>query len=160
MKNYSKCLCAILVSSMMLTSCATIVSGGDPVVTIAGLSPDSRVDIRTECAEYRNVVLPQKVKLNRHRLNGQRIEVTAENGAKKYITVEKKFNFVTLGNIFILMGGVIGLAIDCATNSVSVPNHDIYFCSPMDFSFGTNGKEGTNNDANVYKNIDDMFRDR
>ena len=42
-----KSIFATVVASCMLSSCATIVSGGDPSVTIKG-DVDELVDIRTE----------------------------------------------------------------------------------------------------------------
>ena len=56
---------------LFLTSCATIVSGGDPSITINGTVKEP-VTITTEKQTYPNVSLPAVVKVNRHHLDGQR----------------------------------------------------------------------------------------
>ena len=54
---------------MLLSSCATIVSGGSPKITIDGNLTEP-VTITTTKQVYPNVTLPYQVKVNRHNLDG------------------------------------------------------------------------------------------
>ena len=62
---------------MMCSSCATIVAGGSPRITIDG---DTRepVTIITEKQTYPDVTLPYEVQVNRHHIDGQRIQIKSE----------------------------------------------------------------------------------
>lgn len=104
--------------SMMMSSCATIVSGGSPSITIDG-DVKGPVTIKTEKQTYSNVTLPCVVKVKRHRLDGQRISIQSENKHYRDIVLEKSTNAWAFGNI--LLGGIIGWCIDMGTNAVSVP---------------------------------------
>lgn len=123
-----KSIFATVVASCMLSSCATIVSGGDPSVTIKG-DVDELVDIRTEKQTYQGVLLPAVVKVNRHKINGQRIQVTSKNYTFPDIVMDRKINGWAFGNV--LIGGLIGLTIDLATNSVSLPAQNEYIVVPQ-----------------------------
>lgn len=103
---------------LFLTSCATIVSGGDPSITINGTVKEP-VTITTEKQTYPNVSLPAVVKVNRHHLDGQRISITSENFLFNDIILEKKVNPWAFGNI--ILGGLIGWGVDLGTNCVSQP---------------------------------------
>ena len=124
-----KSIFATVVASCMLSSCATIVSGGDPSVTIKG-DVDELVDIRTEKQTYQGVLLPAVVKVNRHKINGQRIQVTSKNYTFPDIVMDRKINGWAFGNI--LLGGLIGWGVDLATNCVSKPAQTQFTILPLE----------------------------
>ena len=90
---------------MLLSSCATIVSGGSPKITIDGNLTEP-VTITTAKQTYPNVTLPYVVKVNRHKLDGQRIYIQSETTRYKDVVLEKSTNGWAFGNI--LIGGLIG----------------------------------------------------
>lgn len=113
---------AILITSM--TSCATIVAGGSPRITIDGDTKEP-VTIITEKQTYPNVLLPYTVQVNRHHIDGQRIQIQSENASYRDVVLEKKVNGWTWGNI--LFGGLIGWGIDLITNCVAQPSKPNYY---------------------------------
>ena len=113
---------------LFLTSCATIVSGGDPSITINGTVKEP-VTITTEKQTYPNVSLPAVVKVNRHHLDGQRISITSENFLFNDIILEKKVNPWAFGNI--ILGGLIGWGVDLGTNCVVKPAQTVFDVQPQ-----------------------------
>ena len=130
MKKFRVCkaIIAAVVASCMLSSCASILTGGSPSITIKG-DIDETVSITTEKKTYNDVVLPAVVKVNRHKIEGQRIQITSKSYNFSDIVLEKKVNGMAFGNI--LIGGLIGLAIDLATHCVSVPAQTEYILVPQ-----------------------------
>ena len=117
----------IVISSILLSSCATIISGSSPSISIDGNVPEP-VTITTSYQTYENVNLPQVVKVKRKKLDGQRIQITSPNYSFKDIVLKKAINGWTFGNI--LLGGVIGWAVDLGTNAVSKPEQDNFYVHP------------------------------
>ena len=116
---------AIAVSFVLsFSSCATIVAGGSPRITIDG-DTKAPVTIITEKQTYPNVQLPYEVQVNRHHIDGQRIQIRSDNGSYRDIVLEKEVNGWTWGNI--LIGGLIGLGVDLITNCVAKPSKPTYF---------------------------------
>ena len=115
-------------SCAMFTSCATIVSGGSPKITIDGNSAEP-VTITTEEQVYTNVTLPYKVKVNRHKLDGQRIQI--QSATKRYndVVLSKSVNGWAFGNI--LLGGIIGWGVDLGSNCVSKPSQTYFYIQPQ-----------------------------
>lgn len=130
MKCSSKYFKAAMVVSipMLLSSCATIVSGGSPSITING-DVSEPVTIVTERQTYPGVTLPVVVQVNRHHLDGQRIQITSDNYKYNDIILEKTVNGWAFGNI--LLGGLIGLGVDLATNCVSKPSQTQFNILPL-----------------------------
>ena len=124
MKEFLKnaAVAAILVASV--SSCATIVAGGSPKITIDG---DTRepVTIITEKQTYPNVLLPYTVQVNRHHIDGQRIQIQSDKNSYRDVVLEKKVNSWTWGNI--LLGGLVGWGVDLITNCVAKPSKPTYF---------------------------------
>lgn len=122
-KNYCKAtiLCGVLAT---FSSCASIVSGGAPKITIDG-DVKEPVTIVTEKKTYDNVTLPTMVQVRRHSIDGQRIHIKSENNTYKDIILEKKTNSWAFGNI--LLGGLIGWFVDLGTNCVSIPSQKHYY---------------------------------
>jgi hypothetical protein len=106
------------------SSCATIVAGGSPKITIDGDRKEP-VTIITEKQTYENVELPYVVRTNRHHIDGQRIQIKSDNYNYRDIILDKKVNSWTLGNI--LIGGLIGWGVDLITNCVSEPAQKNYY---------------------------------
>ena len=106
------------IAPVLLSSCATIVSGGSPQITIDG-NVREPVTITTTKQTYPNVTLPFIVKVNRHKLDGQRIYIQSETTRYRDVVLEKSTNGWAFGNI--LIGGLIGWFIDLGTNCVSKP---------------------------------------
>lgn len=131
MKNKKIIIVSLVISviSMMMTSCATIVSGGSPSITIDG-NVKGPVTIKTEKQTYSNVNLPYVVKVNRHKLDGQRISIQSENKRYRDIVLEKSTNAWAFGNI--LLGGIIGWCVDMGTNAVSVPSQKRFYVNESD----------------------------
>lgn len=118
----SAAIAVILIST--LSSCATIVAGGSPKITIDGDTKEP-VTIITEKQTYPNVQLPYTVQVNRHHIDGQRIQIQSENGSYRDVVLEKKVNNWTWGNI--LLGGLVGLTVDLITNCVAQPSKPNYY---------------------------------
>lgn len=113
---------------LLLSSCATIVSGGSPTIIIDG-NVKEPVTITTTKQSYPNVTLPYSVKVSRHKLDGQRIHVQSETTRYKDIILEKKTN-ECFGNI--LLGGLIGWGVDLGTNAVSKPAQTRFYINAND----------------------------
>ena len=117
----------LILSTLLLSSCATIISGTTPSIHIDGNNPEP-VTITTSYQTYENVNLPQVVKVKRKKLDGQRIQITSPNYNYRDIVLKKTINGWTFANI--LLGGVIGWAVDFGTNAVSNPQQDTFFVNP------------------------------
>lgn len=113
--------------SISFSSCATIVSGGDPSITING-QVNEPVDITTAKQTYPRVTLPAVVQVQRHKLDGQRIRITSEHYNFDDIILGKQVNGWAFGNI--LLGGVIGWGVDLATNCVVKPEQTQFTILP------------------------------
>ncbi len=118
----------LLCAPVLLSSCATIVAGGSPSITING-DVSEKVTITTEKETYPNVNLPAVVKVNRHHIDGQRIQITSDNYKFNDIILEKTVNEWTFGNI--LLGGLIGWGVDLGTNCVSKPAQKNFTIQPL-----------------------------
>ena len=118
----------LAVMPLFFSSCATLVAGGNPKILIDG-AVDEPVTITTEKNVYSDVVLPYMVEVNRHKINGQRINIKSEHHQYKDIVLEKAVNAWTFGNI--LIGGLIGWGVDLGTNCVCKPAQDHYFIQEL-----------------------------
>ena len=119
----------VAVAPFLLLSCATIVSGGSPSITIDG-NVKEPVTITTSKQTYSNVMLPYVVKVNRHKLDGQRIYIQSETTRYRDVVLEKSVNGWAWGNI--LIGGLIGWGIDLGTNCVSKPSQTHFYINAND----------------------------
>ncbi len=126
--NKKLILLALTMSSVLLSSCATIFAGGSPKILIEG-NVDEPVNITTDKQVYDNVKLPAMVEVKRHAIEGKRIQITSEHYNFNDIVLQKKIEGWTWGNIAI--GGLIGWAIDMGTNCVSKPKQTQYTITPL-----------------------------
>ena len=127
----------VIVCMLMLSSCATIITGTTSKVTIDG-DVDEPVTITTSFQTYEDVELPQVVKISRKAIDGQRIQIESEHYKFKDIVLRKSINGWAWGNI--LIGGLIGLGIDLGTNAVSKPAINSFNIKPKP----KENKEATN----------------
>lgn len=104
------------------------------------------VTITTTKQTYPNVTLPYVVKVNRHKIDGQRIYVQSETTRYKDIVLEKATNGWAFGNI--LIGGLIGWGIDLGTNAVSKPAQKHFYINANDVQGGPTQQNTTNNNNN------------
>ncbi len=116
--DLSKTFAVLISASLLMSSCATIVAGGSPKVIIDGDIKEP-VTITTEKNVYKDVTLPQMVKVNRHKLDGQKITIKSKTKRYRDIVMEKTINEWAFGNI--LLGGLLGWGVDLITNCVSKP---------------------------------------
>lgn len=108
----------------LVTSCATLVAGGSPTIIIDGDTPNP-VTIVTAKKTYKDVLLPVTVEVNRHKIEGQRIQVLSKTEKYRDIYLTKKTNSWAYGNI--LLGGLIGWGIDLITNCVAKPKDTNFY---------------------------------
>ena len=118
----------IIACMLMFTSCATIITGTTSKVTIDG-DVNEPVTITTNFQTYEDVELPQVVTISRKAIDGQRIQIESEHYKFKDVVLRKAINGWAWGNI--LIGGLIGLAIDLGTNAVSKPAIDSFNIKPI-----------------------------
>ena len=109
---------------LSFSSCATIVAGGSPKITIDGDTKEP-VTIITEKQTYPDVQLPYTVQVNRHHIDGQRIQIKSNKAEYRDVVLDKTVNSWTFGNI--LLGGLIGWGVDLITNCVSKPSKATHF---------------------------------
>lgn len=115
--------------SMLLSSCATIFSGGSPKVTING-NINEPVTIKTAKRVYPNVTLPYRVKVSRRHIDGQRIYIQSETTRYRDVVLQKSINEWTFGNL--IFGGLFGWFIDLGTNCVSRPTQTYFYVDAKD----------------------------
>lgn len=135
-------------TGLMFTSCATILSGGSPKVTIDG-NISEPVTITTAKQVYENVTLPCVVKVNRHKIDEQRIQVRSATQRYSDVVLTKKINGVTWANI--LLGGLIGWGIDLCTNCVSKPEQTMFYVHPVE---NTQPSQSQTNNDNTPKEVE------
>lgn len=117
-----------MVAPLLLSSCATIVSGGDPSITIRG-DVSEPVNITTEKQTYTGVILPAVVQVKRKHLEGQRIKISSENYQFEDLLLQKQVNPWAFGNI--LLGGLIGWGVDLGSNCVVQPRQTDFTVTPV-----------------------------
>lgn len=113
-----------MIGVLTLHSCASIVAGGSPKVTIDGDTKEP-VTIITEKQTYPNVTLPYTVQVKRHKIDGQRIHIQSEKTEYRDVVLQKKVNTWTWGNL--LIGGLVGWGVDLITNCVAKPDKPSYY---------------------------------
>lgn len=132
MKDIASTLCRLMVlllPALLMTSCATMLSGTKADIFIHG-NVDEPVNIVSSHGEYKDVTLPTVVEVKRRHLNGQHIQISSEHHTFDDIVLRKAFNEWALANI--ILPGPGGLVIDLITNAVSKPSYDCYFVRPND----------------------------
>lgn len=117
---------ALLLLTVLYTSCATIISGSSAKIQIDG-NVDEPVNIVTSKDVYRDISLPTTVEVNRRSLDGQHIQISSENYAFSDIVLRKSTNSWS-----ILSAALYGvpLLVDLMTNAASEPAQNHFFITP------------------------------
>ncbi|MCR5361477.1 MAG: hypothetical protein K6E73_05640 [Bacteroidales bacterium] len=122
MKNLSKSVRAVALAMtfpFLFDSCATITSGGiNPSITLNSPVTDP-VTITTDYDTYSQVYFPVTVQVKRHRLNGKHIQISSLRYDFDDVVLKAQLNGWVFGNI--ILGGLIGAGVDCATGCVMKP---------------------------------------
>ncbi len=126
MRKFVSIISYMTMCTLLFSSCGTIFSGSSTKIKLEGQSAEP-VNITTSKGTYNQVYLPIEVRVSRHGLKGQRINISSENYTYPDIVLGKKVNPWTFANI--ILGGVIGWSIDLATNGVSIPNEKRFIVS-------------------------------
>lgn len=114
-------LIAAISAIILLHSCATILSGTKAEVTVT-CPQASWANLTVDGESHKNMVFPAKVKVKR---GFKPSIIEAENPDwEGSVTVEKKFNAVSLGNI--LLGGIPGFIVDAADGAMMKPEKSEY----------------------------------
>lgn len=103
---------------LMLTSCATILSGSKAKVTVKNDNVTSPVNLTYDGKTETNVFLPYEIKIKRG-FKPTTIKATAKGYEEASVSVGKKFNGTAVWNI--LLGGIPGIAVDAATGAMMKP---------------------------------------
>lgn len=121
MKKLYISLLIICVSTIILSSCATLLSGTKAKVTLHDPELAQPVSITTDVKYYNDVILPQTVKVKRG-YKPSNILVTSEGYETMDVMVKKKFNLLSIVNF----SNYIGWGIDLITGAITKPQKDIY----------------------------------
>lgn len=133
MKRLARYLAVMMTAvtvGVMLSSCATIISGTKADIIIDG-NVDEPVTITTSEAVYPDVSLPTMVKVKRRHLGGQHIRITSDSYAFNDIVLQRSINEWSLLDWF---GSLVPLGIDLLTNAVSTPMQNSFFVTPVGHS--------------------------
>ena len=124
--NHVCSVIALLLLTVLYSSCATIISGTSAKIQIDG-AVDEHVNIVTSKNVYRDISLPTTVEVKRRSLDGQHIQISSENYAFSDIVLRKSNNPWS-----ILSAALYGvpLLVDLMTNAASEPAQDHFFITP------------------------------
>ena len=124
--NHICSVIALLLLTVLYSSCATIISGTSAKIQIDG-AVDEHVNIVTSKNVYRDISLPTTVEVKRRSLDGQHIQISSENYAFSDIVLRKSNNPWS-----ILSAALYGvpLLVDLMTNAASEPAQNHFFITP------------------------------
>ncbi|MCH5174865.1 MAG: hypothetical protein J1F40_03170 [Prevotellaceae bacterium] len=105
-------------TTLLFTSCASILSGSKAKVTVKNDEVRTPVSISYDGKTENNIFLPYTIKVKRG-FSPTTITTFAPGYENSTVKVKKTFNGTTLWNI--LLGGVPGMAIDAATGAMMKP---------------------------------------
>jgi hypothetical protein len=111
--------------SILLSSCATIISGTTADVHLDG-NVDEPINVVTTKGEYRDLNLPATVKVKRRSLNGQHIQISSENYVYSDIVLQSSVNPWSIAGAFLY----VPLIVDLATNAASQPTQNRFTIVP------------------------------
>ena len=116
---------ALLFLAMFFSSCATIISGTTAKIHLDG-DVDEPLTVVTTKGEYHDLSLPATVKVKRHSIDGQHIQISSDSYAFSDIILRKSINPWVVLDAFM----DVSLVVDLLTNAVSVPAQDRFFITP------------------------------
>ena len=114
----------VVISTLALSSCASIFCGSKAKVTISDPEHTKSVNITTDCRRYSNVYLPYKVKVKRG-FSPTKVRVESSGYKPAEVIVDKKFNGVSVLNLT----NLLGWGIDAATGAMMKPDSKYYSVS-------------------------------
>ncbi|MDX2103378.1 MAG: hypothetical protein SF002_12675 [Alphaproteobacteria bacterium] len=108
------CRSAILIASLVVAGCATVVSGTESQVLFQSQPPRTTCTVTRDGQAIATLVTPQAVKIS-----NSRVPLTVSCTSPGYLDgeqiVESEFTGTTFGNV--LLGGFIGIAVDAASGA-------------------------------------------
>lgn len=107
--NKFSAVSAFVASGFLLSSCASIINGSNQTVMIASTPPGAQVSINGTDSG----VTPMKAELSRK--SSHRVELNLRGHRPYEAVLEPNFNCGPIGNV--LVGGVIGMAVDGSTGA-------------------------------------------
>lgn len=107
-----------IITPLLFTSCASILSGTRAKVTVKNDEVMTPVNLTYDGKTERNVFLPYDIKIKRG-FKATTIKASSKGYDDVSMNVKKVFNGTTLWNI--ALGGVIGAGIDAATGAIMKP---------------------------------------
>lgn len=110
-------------TALLLTSCASIISGSKAKVTLKSNYVTSPVNLRYDDKVETDVFLPYTIKVKRG-FKPTEVYASAEGYEDAKVSIDKKFNTTSVWNI--LVGGIPGFAIDAATGAMMKPKEKEY----------------------------------
>lgn len=117
---------ALLFFAMLFSSCATIISGSTAKIYLDG-DVDEPLTVVTTKGEYQDLSLPAIVKVKRHGIDGQHIQISSDSYAFSDIILRKSINPWAVLDAF----SEVSLVVDLLTNAVSIPAQDRFFHHPQ-----------------------------
>ena len=115
----------LLISAMLCSSCATIISGTTADIHIDG-DVDEPITVVTTHGEYQDLSLPATVKVKRRNLEGQHIQISSPSYAFSDIVLRRSVNPWSILDAFY----GVPLLVDLMTNAASVPAQNRFFVTP------------------------------
>jgi hypothetical protein len=116
-----RCFVIGLFSLIVLSSCATILSGTKAKITVTNANVE-RANLTVDGMVYNNMTFPAEILVKRgFKPSVIKAETSNMEGST---TVDKSFNATYLGNI--LLGGIPGFIVDAADGAMMKPKKDKY----------------------------------
>lgn len=110
-----------LFTILILSSCATIFTGTKSKVIIDS-NASAPVDLVVDGKQHNNVLLPKKIKV-RNGFRSSQIRASAPGYESASVTIDKKFNWVSVLNLT----DIVGWGLDAATGAMMKPANKYYY---------------------------------
>lgn len=111
---------ALIVSALALSSCATIFCGSKAKVTFDS-EIDQRANLYIDGRKYQSVTFPYTVKVPRG-FEETVVKAEIEGYETQTVYIDKKFNPISIINLF----DILGWGIDAATGALTKPDYKYY----------------------------------
>ena len=111
---------ALIISALTLSSCATIFCGSKAKVTFDS-DIDQRATLFIDGRKYQSITFPYTVKIPRG-WDETVVKAEAEGYETQSIYIDKKFNPISIINLF----DILAWGIDAATGAITKPENNTY----------------------------------
>ena len=111
---------ALIISALVLSSCATIFCGSKAKVTFDS-DIDQRATLFIDGRKYQSITFPYTVKIPRG-WDETVVKAEAEGYETQSIYIDKKFNPISIINLF----DILAWGIDAATGAMTKPDYKYY----------------------------------